>query len=115
MLSAEQTNCGFVSAFHKPCPKNQRQTRASPLAAEWIASKVKELKTLNDMGTWEIVAILHNCTPLPGTWTYRVRVKTDDQGLECQLKSRWCTRGDLQQQWEYNTTYSPTSTGRMAA
>eukprot|EP00961_Rhodomonas_salina_P229917 3107200-Rhodomonas_salina.1 len=26
MLSAEQTNCGFVSAFHEPCPKNQRQT-----------------------------------------------------------------------------------------
>eukprot|EP00961_Rhodomonas_salina_P235135 3178088-Rhodomonas_salina.1 len=41
MLSAdsEQTNCGFVSAFRKPCPKNQRQTRASQRAAEWIASE----------------------------------------------------------------------------
>eukprot|EP00961_Rhodomonas_salina_P202491 2731121-Rhodomonas_salina.1 len=63
------------------------------------------------MGTWEIIMIPHNCTPLPGTWAYRI--KTDDQGLECQLKSQWCTRGDLQHPWEYNTTYSPTS--RMAA
>eukprot|EP00961_Rhodomonas_salina_P200949 2710877-Rhodomonas_salina.1 len=63
------------------------------------------------MGTWEIVAILHNCTPLPGTWA--CRIKTDDQGLECQLKSQWCARCDLQQQWEYNLTYSPTS--KMAA
>eukprot|EP00961_Rhodomonas_salina_P051945 697198-Rhodomonas_salina.2 len=27
------SNCGFVSAFHEQCPKNQRQTRASPRAA----------------------------------------------------------------------------------
>eukprot|EP00961_Rhodomonas_salina_P206470 2787133-Rhodomonas_salina.1 len=33
--------------------------------------------------------------------------------MECQLKLRWCAQGDLQHQWEYNTTYSPTS--RMAS
>eukprot|EP00961_Rhodomonas_salina_P110041 1481087-Rhodomonas_salina.1 len=68
MLSAQQSDCAFVSAFPEPCPKNQCSTRALTRAQEWIASEVKELKTLSDMGTREIVTIPHNCTPLPGTW-----------------------------------------------
>lgn len=74
MINSEQTNHSCISTFHEPTPKSQHTTRASPRAAVWIASEVKELTTLWDMGTFEIVRIPLNCTPLPGTWQYSVKV-----------------------------------------
>lgn len=111
MLSAAQADHGFSSAFHDRDPKNQRAARASPRADMWKQSEEREIKKLWDMGTWEVTDIPEGVTLLPGTWLYKI--KRDKEWNVTKLNARWNCRGDLQFQWEYNNTYSPTS--RFAA
>eukprot|EP00961_Rhodomonas_salina_P189860 2561445-Rhodomonas_salina.1 len=100
MLSSQQSEYAFVSAFHEPDPKNQRATRASPHVAEWKRAEEIDIKTLWDMGTWKIVDCPLDCTPLPGIWSYCI--KRDSDGNICKYKARWCARRDMQMPWEYN-------------
>eukprot|EP00961_Rhodomonas_salina_P303138 3941115-Rhodomonas_salina.1 len=70
MLSSHQSKHAYVSAFHEPNPKNQRETRASQHVEEWKLAEEIEIKTLWGMGTWKIVDTPCGCTPLPcGTST----------------------------------------------
>eukprot|EP00961_Rhodomonas_salina_P035336 475463-Rhodomonas_salina.1 len=73
MLSEGQTEHVYMSSFHEPNPKNQRATRSSPRAEEWKRAEEIEIKTLWDLGTWEIVATPTGCVPLPCTWSYSVK------------------------------------------
>eukprot|EP00961_Rhodomonas_salina_P283093 3825709-Rhodomonas_salina.1 len=70
-----------------------------------------EIRTLWGLQTWDICYIPHSVVLLPGVWSYRV--KHDRDGSISKYKARWCASGDMQMQWEYNNTYSPTS--RFAA
>eukprot|EP00961_Rhodomonas_salina_P298730 3938330-Rhodomonas_salina.1 len=85
MLSSQQSDCAYTSAFHEPDPKSQRETRASPHAEQWKQAEEIEIKMLWGM------------------------VKCDSDGNISKYKASWCARGDMQMPWEYKNTYSPTS------
>jgi hypothetical protein len=111
MLSAGQSDHEYTSSFHEQDPKNQKAARSCPRADDWKNSEEIELKTLWDMGTWDIVDIPEGVQLLPGTWSYKV--KRDSDWNVSKRKARWNCRGYLQFPWEYNSTYSPTT--RFAA
>ncbi len=65
------------------------------------------MKTESDVGTFNIVDCPQHCIPLPSKFAYQL--KSDREGNVSRFRARICARGDLQCEWEYNTTYSPTS------
>eukprot|EP00961_Rhodomonas_salina_P203108 2740625-Rhodomonas_salina.1 len=107
MLSSQQSEHAYTSAFHEADLKNQCETQASPNVENWKQAEEIEIKTLWGMGMWQIVDQPLNCTPLPGVWSYCV--KRDQDGNISKYKALWCAHGDMQMPWEYNNTYSPTS------
>jgi Reverse transcriptase (RNA-dependent DNA polymerase)/Zinc knuckle len=63
---------------------------------EWRAAAQKEIKSLEDHGTWEVVDISQATSKvLPGTWVFRVKRSPD--GTITKRKARYCVRGDLQE------------------
>eukprot|EP00961_Rhodomonas_salina_P118172 1590347-Rhodomonas_salina.1 len=97
MLSSQQSEHAYTSAFHEADPKNQCKTRASPNVEKWKQAEEIEIKTLWGMGTWQIVDQPQNCTPLPGVWSYRVKRNRD--GNISKYKAQWCAHGDMQMPW----------------
>eukprot|EP00961_Rhodomonas_salina_P024104 324259-Rhodomonas_salina.5 len=107
MLSTEQSTHHFTLAYHEPDPKNTRQARASPKSEEWRQAEWVELKTICDMGTFEIVDRQPNTRTLPSMMTYKT--KYDKLSNVLQYKCSLVARGDLQNSSEYNETYSQTA------
>ena len=59
----------------------------------WKACQT-EIKTLEDMDVWEVVARQSWMNVLPGTWAFKIKRFPD--GLIRKLKARFCVRGDKQ-------------------
>jgi len=107
MLESHQTEFGFISEFELLEPKSQREARASAQCQEWITAEKIELKTIWDMGTFEIVDTPTHVLPLPSRFTYRIKRNKD--GTISKYKARLVARGDMQTEDEYSTTFAPTS------
>ena len=61
---------------------------------EWIAAALKEIRALEEKGTWKEVDISEAQTKiLPGTWVGRVKRRPDGSILK--RKMRYAVRGDL--------------------
>ena len=111
MLHASQTDLRFTSCFHTYEPKNWKEARTGPMWSEWEKAEWIELKTVWDMGTFEITDTPAGCVPLPSQLVYKV--KKDQAGEVARLKARLVACGNWQAPWEYKSTFSPTA--RFAA
>ena len=64
--------------------------------ADWKAAATKEIRCLEEKGTWKEVPMSDAKTKiLPGTWVFR-RKRTPDGTIK-KYKARYCVRGDLQE------------------
>lgn len=71
---------------------------------EWKAAMNKEIMSLVELGTWEIIPkSAATGKIIPGTWVLRRKRKPD--GTVKSLKARWCVRGDLQD--PVDNTFAP--------
>jgi len=107
MLEANQSEFCYLSEFEPLEPKTQREARASAQRHEWQIAEQIELKTIWDMGTFEIVDTPKHVTPLPSRFTYLIKRCQD--GSIAKFKARLVARGDMQSEDEYSTTFAPTS------
>jgi hypothetical protein len=96
---------GFTPAFISPEPKNQRQARLRPDADLWQMAEKKELHTLWDMGTFEVVSKPTDFDPLPLQFIYKLRV-VGDNSSDATYKARLVAMGDLQYDCEYKRTHA---------
>ena len=101
---------GYKPEFLPPEPKNQRDAHRRPDAHRWKKAEVKELDTLWEMGTFEIVDRDPNkkYDPLPVQFVYKLKV-VDGNFDEGTPKARLVIMGNLQYEWEYGETYAPTA------
>ena len=65
MANSQQYEHGYVSELAPVEPKTQREARASPEAAKWRQAEHVELKTIWNMGTFQIVDKPQYVIPLP--------------------------------------------------
>jgi len=107
MLESHQMDFAFTSEFNPIEPKSQRDAMQSPQCDEWKRAEEIELKTIWDMGTFEVVDRPLNIPLLPSRFTYRVKRNKD--GSISKFKARLVARGDMQTEDEYSTTFAPTS------
>ena len=74
------------------------QCMASPERTEWMASMLKEIRVLEDHGTWVETDMDEpeqlGISIIPGTWT--MKNKRSPAGEITKKKSRYCLRGDLE-------------------
>ena len=71
----------------------------------WEACQT-EVKTLEDMDTWEVVDREKGMNVLPSTWAFKV--KRNPSGMVKKLKARFCARGDRQLEGvDYFDTFAP--------
>eukprot|EP00961_Rhodomonas_salina_P062015 832654-Rhodomonas_salina.1 len=54
-------------------PKNERKARASSHVKEWLIAEEIKLKTIDKMGTFEIVDLPPGVIPLPSRFTYKIK------------------------------------------
>ena len=66
-----------------------------------------ELKTVWDMGTFEIVKHPPGVSLLPSQFTYKIKMNPDC--TIAKFKARLVAHGDMQTEDEYSTTFAPTS------
>ena len=111
MLDQSQSEHDFRSVFLPAEPKSQRDARLRPDAEEWICSEWKEIKTVWDMGTFEVCECPEGVVPLPMMFCYKLKSKPSPCGTfeELTRKARIVVRGDLQTSAEYSTTFAPTA------
>ena len=107
MLEAHQTEFAFTTGFNPIEPKTQRDAMNSPQSDEWKQAEEIELKTIWDMGTFEVVDRPLDIPLLPSIFAYCVKCNKD--GSISKFKARLVARGDLQTEDEYSTTFAPTS------
>mmetsp|Transcript_61737 Transcript_61737/g.127625 ORF Transcript_61737/g.127625 Transcript_61737/m.127625 type:complete len:253 (+) Transcript_61737:3496-4254(+) len=107
MLEQHQTEFAFTSEYAPTEPKSQREARNLPERDEWITAEEVELKTIWDMGTFEVVDTPSHVSLLPSRFTYCIKVNAD--GTISKFKARLVARGDMQTEDEYSTTFAPTS------
>ena len=73
---------------------------------EWKKAAMKEIRELEQKGTWIEVPISEAKTKvLPGTWVFRKKQSPD--GTIKKFKARYCCRGDLETKDESADTYAP--------
>ena len=51
-----------------------------------------DIKTLEEMGVWDVVKRTHNMRVMPSTFACKIKLTAD--GLRAKLKARFCIRGD---------------------
>eukprot|EP00961_Rhodomonas_salina_P183112 2471946-Rhodomonas_salina.1 len=76
---------------------------ASANTSDWIKAKHLKLRTVWNLGTFEIVDRLKHVAPIPSKFVYKN--KRDQDWNICQRKVRIVARGDMQYEDEYNNTY----------
>jgi hypothetical protein len=59
----------YISAILSSQPDRERQRSKEPERGEMISDR-DELQTLNDMKTWEMVALPKDCIPIVNRWTF---------------------------------------------
>eukprot|EP00961_Rhodomonas_salina_P104961 1413510-Rhodomonas_salina.1 len=107
MLSSSQTTHRFTSVMHDYEPKTLREAMASANASNWIKAEHLELRTVWNLGTFEIVDRPKHVAPIPSKFVNKNKLDRDCN--ICQRKVRIVARGDLQYKDEYSNTYSQTS------
>eukprot|EP00961_Rhodomonas_salina_P152843 2056989-Rhodomonas_salina.2 len=80
---------------------------ASANSLDWIKAKHLELRTVWNLGTFEIVDQPKHVAPIPSKFVYKN--KCDQDRNICQRKVRIVGQGNMQYEDEYNNTYLPTS------
>ena len=90
-----------------PEPKNQRDARKQPDFLLWIAAENREVQTLIDKRTYEIVDLPDGVVEIGLMFQYKQ--KTGPHGELLKQKARLCARGDQQTTEEYGETFAPTS------
>lgn len=91
-------------------PQTHREAMASPDAEKWRAAELKEWKSCEDRGTWELVP--RSSLP-PGARAIRSRVvykvKHDGQGAITEHKARITPKGFMQRAGiDYSEVFAPT-------
>jgi len=99
---------GFNSEVLPPEPKSQRDARKRPDCDLWMHAEQKELDTLWDMGTFQLVDRPRDYNPLPLQFVYKLKIQ-DGNYDKCTYKARLVMRGNLQYEHEYGDTYAPTA------
>jgi hypothetical protein len=72
------------------------EAMADPDRPKWLEASEKEIRSLEEKGTWVEVGIDEATSKiLPGTWVFRRKRSPD--GVIKKYKARYCVRGDLQE------------------
>eukprot|EP00961_Rhodomonas_salina_P026950 364486-Rhodomonas_salina.2 len=71
MLLSSQTTHRFTSVMHDYEPKTQCEAMASANANDWIKAEHLELRTVWNLGTFEIVDRLKHVAPIPSKLVYK--------------------------------------------
>ena len=85
-----------------------REALSGPYAEEFWKAMDKEIESLENKGTWEVVdrsSVPKGVKVIPGTWTQKVKRRPD--GRLNKFKSRWCFRGDLERDSYVGNPYAP--------
>ena len=85
---------------------NWWEAMKSPFADEYWKAAVKEIKTLEKMGVWEVVDRPEGANVIDSTWAFKIKRFPD--GLIKKFKARFCVRGDQQVHGiDFFETYAP--------
>jgi len=87
-------------------PKTYRQARNCPDSIKWDTAEKKELASLEENGTWELVLRTDEMNVITGKWVYKL--KRDSNNEVIRHKARWCARGFTQ---EYGIDFEETFAG----
>lgn len=109
-----QNDLDFRSCYLSAEPKNQIDALSRPDAHFWKESEIIEIKTVCDMGTFELVdedTVPEGTVCLPTKFTYKLKVKPDlaNNTETIRRKARIVIRGDLQFDHEFDNVFAPTS------
>jgi hypothetical protein len=111
MVCAMSEDFAYNSAFLPPEPQFQRDARQRPDSDKWIKAEDKEIATLQDMNTFEVVdrpSRAEDYDPLPLRFVYELKIE-DGNFDKAIHKARLVMRGNLQYESEYGETYAPTA------
>ena len=99
----------YNAAFLPPEPRSQKEARQRPDAEKWTKAENKEVSTLWDMKTFQVVdKPQHGYDPLPLRFVYKLKIEDGDFDKAI-YKARLVMRGNLQYESEYGDTYAPTA------
>lgn len=93
-------------------PKSYKMAMKSVDAKEWKAECDKEMRSIKDMGVWDIVPRPTKSPVVGGRWHFKLKLNPD--GSINKHKARYVAKGYTQTEGvDYNDTYAPT--GRLAS
>jgi len=99
---------GFTPEFEALEPKNEREARRRSDWHHWRLAEETEVRTLFDMGCFELVDRPDKYDPIPLMMRYKL--KTVDGDFEHpRYKARLVMQGNLQYEHEYTCSYAPTA------
>jgi hypothetical protein len=109
MTCAMADTFAYNAAFSPPEPRSQREARQRPDSAMWKKAENKEVSTLWDMQTFQVVdKPKAGYDPLPLRFVYKLKIEDGDFDKAI-YKARLVMRGNLQYESEYGDTYAPTA------
>jgi Reverse transcriptase (RNA-dependent DNA polymerase)/gag-polypeptide of LTR copia-type/Integrase core domain len=87
-------------------PATVRQAMDSNESADWTSAMEREIKALEDNGTWSVERMPHGKTLIDTKWVFAKKFHAD--GTLAKYKARLVARGFTQRSgWDYDQTYSP--------
>lgn len=93
-------------------PKSYKMAMKSADAKAWREACDKEMRSIKDMGVWEIVDRPQNSPVVGGRWHFKLKLNPD--GSINKHKARYVAKGYTQTEGvDFNETYAPT--GRLAS
>ncbi len=109
MTCAMADTFAYNAAFSPPEPHSQQEARQRPDSAMWKKEENKEVSTLWDMQTFQVVdKPKAGYDPLPLRFVYKLKMEDGDFDKAI-YKARLVMRGNLQYESEYGDTYAPTA------
>ena len=102
----DQDAVPLISPSHKDIPNSYKEAMAHPFASEWKKAMNKQLQSLHDNETWELVTAPPGHRILPNKWVFSYISGAKLENDLC--KARLVARGDLQRAGiDYKETYAP--------
>ena len=93
-----------ASMFNPVIPKSFKQAMLSPEASEWHKAMIKELSTLEDNNTWELVPKIEGQHVIPTKWVFSIK----NASTTPLFKARLVVLGNLQRLLdEFRETFAP--------